>query len=96
MAGLPGAGLLDWDTYGEVISHEMFQGTTQPVEVIIAAFAVGFCKPTGYDAGIVLGAYRHGKGRLVLNTLHILEQLGHQPTADRLLLNLIAWAAGSR
>jgi hypothetical protein len=95
MAGLPGAGLLDWDAYGDVISHKMFQGNPQPSDVIIAAFTVGFCTPTGYDAGIALGAYRHGKGRLVLNTLHILEQLGQQPTADHLLLNLIAWAAGN-
>lgn len=92
-AGLPGPGLLDWDACGEIISHEMFQGSAQPAEVIIAAFAVGYCKPTGYDAGIVLGAYRHGKGRLILNTLHLLEHLGSNPVADRLLLNLLAWAS---
>ena len=95
LAGLQGPGVLDWDYYGEVISHEMFQGSAQPVEPIVAAFAVGYCRPTGYESGIVLGAYPYGRGRLVLNALHLLENLGRHPAADRLTLNLIAWAAGA-
>ena len=67
-AGLQAPGVLDWNDYGDLIAHEMFQGPEQPAEPIVAAFAVGYCKPTGYDAGIALGAYRLGKGRLVLNT----------------------------
>lgn len=95
MAGLQGPGLLDWNYYGELIPHVMFQGRAQPTEPIIAAFAAGYCMPTGYDAGIALGSYRLGKGRLVLNAMTILEQVGRHPAADRLLLNLIAWAAGA-
>jgi len=95
MAGLQAPGILDWEYYGELIPHEMFQGAAQPVEPIIAAFTAGYCKPTGYDAGIALGAYRLGKGRLVLNALHILEQVGRHPAADRLLLNLIDWTTGA-
>jgi len=96
MAGLQGPGLLDWNYYGDLIPHEMFQGKTQPVEPIIAAFTTGYCKPTGYDAGIALGAYTLGKGRLILNTLHILEHLGSHPAADRLLLNFVSWGRGAK
>jgi len=92
-AGLQVPGLLDWNYYGDLISHEMFQGAAQPAEPIVAAFAVGYCKPTGYDAGIALGAYRLGKGRLILNTLKLLENIGRHPATDRLLLNLITWSS---
>jgi len=96
ISGLQGPGLLDWGIFGEVISHVMLQGGARPSEPIIAAFAVGYCKATGYDSGIVLGAYRHGKGRFILNALNILENVGRHPAADRLLLNLIAYGAGLR
>ena len=95
MAGLQAPGVLDWDYYDDLITHEMFRGTAQPVEPIIAALTVGYCMPTGYDAGIALGAYRLGKGRLILNALNILEHIGGHPAADRLLLNLIAWTTGA-
>jgi len=52
LAGLPGPGVLDWDYYDKVVSHEMFQGALQPDEAIVAAFAVGYCLPGGYDSGI--------------------------------------------
>jgi len=96
MAGLQGPGLLDWNYYGDLIPQEMFQGKTQPVEPIIAAFAVGYCKPTGYDAGIALGVYKLGKGRLVLNAMNVLKHVGHHPASDRLFLNLIVWAMGAK
>ncbi len=43
----------------------------------------------GVDAGVVT----YGQGRYVLSTLRILENLGSDPVADRLLMNLIRFAA---
>ena len=41
-----------------------------------------------------MGVYQFGDGKFVLNTFPILENLDEQPTADRLLLNLINYASG--
>lgn len=41
-----------------------------------------------------MGVYEFGEGKFVLNTFPLLENLDRQPAADRLLLNLINYAAG--
>lgn len=87
--GLPGRGIMDWDFYGPVIPHAFFEDQGTPDEVAAAAFAVGYSCPGGYASGLLVAAYRHGQGRLILNSLRILEHVGAHPAADRLLLNLI-------
>ena len=41
----------------------------------------------------MLGEYPLGAGRFILNTFNLLDQVGTHPAADRLLLNLIHYAA---
>ena len=43
----------------------------------------------GMDMGIV----PHGKGRYILSTLRLIENLGSDPVADRILYNLVRFAA---
>ncbi|VGO11991.1 Beta-galactosidase [Pontiella desulfatans] len=43
----------------------------------------------GMDMGIV----KHGDGRYVLSTLRLIENLGSDPVADKILFNLINWTA---
>ena len=43
----------------------------------------------------MLGAYPLGAGKVLLNTFNILDQVDKHPAADRLLLNLMAYAAES-
>lgn len=38
-----------------------------------AAFVVGYNMSGGYDSGVMMGPYRFGKGRLILNTLNLPE-----------------------
>ena len=90
--GLQAKGIMDWDYYGSVIPHHLFDGQDTPEEVIAAAFAVSYPCPGGYASGVLLGAYPFGAGRFYLNTLHILENVDQHPAADRLLLNLVAYA----
>jgi hypothetical protein len=92
--GLPSKGILDWYYYGPVIPHYVFDGQEKPDEVVAAAFATGYTAPGGYASGILLGSYRFGEGRFVVNTLPIMENVDSHPAADRLLLNLISYAAG--
>ena len=93
--GLQGRGLLDWYYYGPVIPNYLFDGQETPPEVIAAAFAAGYFTPGGYASGVLLGAYRFGEGRFILSTFPLLDQVGHHPAADRLLLNLVSFAAES-
>ncbi len=91
--GLQGPGVMDWDYYGPVIPHEIFEGQDTPDETIAAAFATGHHEyPRGYGSGLLIAAYRSGEGRFVLSTPNILENLDSHPAADRLLLNLISYA----
>lgn len=89
---LQAKGIMDWDYYGPVISHQYFEGQADPTEVIAACFAAGYCCKSGYASGIMMSRYAFGKGNFILNTFSILENVGRHPAADRLLLNLIAYA----
>ena len=94
-AGLQGNGILDWDYYGPVLPHYLFDGQDTPAEVIAAAFAAGYSTPGGYASGVLLGSYKFGAGHFFVNTFPILENIDTHPAADRLLLNLIENAAAS-
>jgi hypothetical protein len=93
--GLQGPGIMDWDYYGPVIPHEIFEGQETPDETMAASFATGnYIYPRGYGSGLLIAMYKVGEGRLVLSTPYVLENLGSHPAADRLLLNLVHYAQG--
>lgn len=87
--------MLDWDDYGFTTPQYLFAGQGAPDDVAAAGFAVGYPSPSGVVAGLVLGSYRLGAGRVVLNTFRILETLDTSPYAGRLLLNLVEHAAAT-
>ena len=93
--GLQGNGILDWYYYGSLIPRHVFEGLQSPDEVIAASFATGYCGggSRGYESGLLMSAHRLGSGRLVLSTFPVLENLDGEPAADRMLLNLIRYAA---
>jgi beta-galactosidase len=92
-AGLQGNGIMDWDYYGPLLSPYLYEGQETPDEVAAAGFIVGHANYADrYTAGVVLGTYRCGAGSFVVNTLNLLDHLDSHPAADRLLLNLLAWA----
>jgi hypothetical protein len=91
--GLQAGGIMDWDYYGPVISHTLFELQNEPANVIVAAFASGYCCPSGYASGIMMAEYAFGKGRFITNTFSILGNIDVHPAADRLLLNMIHYAA---
>ena len=93
--GLPAGGLLPWEVYDQVIPHNVFVGLPDAEEIVAAAFATGYPRPGGYLGGVLLGSYRYGAGRLILNTLRILEHVGRHPAADRLLLNMVRYSTAT-
>jgi hypothetical protein len=92
--GLPGAGILDWYYWGPLVPRLVFEDQADPDEVIAASFAAGYNTAGGYAAGVLMGAYRFGSGRFLLNAFPVLENLDAVPAADRMLLNMIRWGSG--
>ena len=87
--GLPSGGLLDYAFYQNVISDTRWAGLDASAEFAAASIDASF----NYDSGMLLAVYRLGAGRIVLNTLSVCEQLGQDPVAERLLRNMIRYAA---
>jgi hypothetical protein len=46
-----------------------------------------------YSSGLLVSVYNLGAGRFILNALRILENLGRDPVAERLLRNMLRYAA---
>ena len=87
--GLP-TGLMDYTYYRELISDLVLVGQDPPAEAVAGAIKAS----QDYGSGLMLAVYPLDRGRIVLNTLLIRENLGTHPAADRLLLNLLRFAAG--
>jgi len=87
--GLP-TGLLDWATYRNIVPHEgkCLKDLGGPDEVVSGALQTSY----GYKSGPYVAVYRHGSGRIIMNTLNIRESLGQDPVAERLLRNLLNYA----
>jgi len=88
--GLQGKGVMDWDFYGPVIPHFIFEGQDTPDDVAAAAFALCHsAAPAGYACGLLTAGYNFGAGRFCVNSLNILGNIDQHPAADRLLLNFV-------
>ena len=88
--GLPSGGLMDYTFYRELIPDYRFSGQDTPSEAVAGSFRTS---APGHLAELMLAVYDFGSGRFVLNSLRIRQELGHDPTAERLLRNLLRFAA---
>jgi hypothetical protein len=89
--GLPSGGVLDYTFFRNIIPRggRAWSGLDVPEDLLCG----GIRAQLGYQSGLLLATYRLGAGRFVLNTLHIRENLGADPVAERLLRNLLNYAA---
>jgi hypothetical protein len=97
--GLQGKGVMDWQYYDQVIPQFIFMGLDAPGDVAAVAFATGYQDGSlgdlfrnGYASGLLFAGYRFGSGWFYLNTFPLLENLDTNPTADRMLLNIVRYA----
>jgi hypothetical protein len=88
--GLPSGGLLDYTFYREIIPDTVLVGQDPPAEAVAGAIKAS----QDYSSGLMLAVYESGAGKIILNTLLIRENLGTHPAAERLLRNLLNYAAG--
>jgi len=86
--GLP-TGLLDYALYRQLIPDVAWTGQDAPAEAVCGATDASL----NYAGGLMLSVHQLGAGRFVLNALRIREHLGVDPVADRLLVNLLRYAA---
>jgi len=87
--GLPAGGILDTTFYRDIISNTGFSGQQVPSEVVAGMIDAS----SNYGSALTLGIYKLGSGRFFLNTLRIREFLPSHPGAERLLLNMLRYAA---
>jgi hypothetical protein len=87
--GLPCGGLMDYTFFREIIPDLAWVGQDPPAEVVAGATNTS----QDYSAGLTVAVYHFGAGRFILNTLLIRENLAHHPVAERLLRNMLNYAA---
>ena len=87
--GLPSGGLMDYTFYREIIPDVVLSGQDPPAEAVAGAIKAS----QDYSSGLMVAVYESGAGRFILNTLLIRENLGTNPVAERLLRNLLNYAA---
>jgi hypothetical protein len=92
LAGLPCGGILDYTFYRDIISATVFRNLPSPVEAICGAIQTSG-GPEDYCSDLLVAEYPFAAGRVVLNSLNLEDNIGKVPAADRLLLNLINYAA---
>jgi hypothetical protein len=90
--GLPAPGLMDYTFYRDLIPDIAFTGQDPPPEAVAGATNTAI----GYSSGLLVAVYPLGSGKFILNTLNIRENLGPNPPAERLLRNLLRYAATAK
>ena len=87
--GLPAACILDPTFYREVNPSSGWTCQDVPAEAVAGAINTS----QAYTSGLTVAVYRLGAGQFTLNTLRIRENLGADPVAERLLRNMLRYAA---
>jgi len=90
--GLPAGGLMDYTFYRELIPDVVLVPREPPAEAVAGAIKAS----QDYASGLMVSVHRLGQGRFILNTLLIRENLGTHPAAERLLRNMLRYAAGNQ
>ena len=89
--GLPCGGLMDYTFYREIIPDWRYWGQEMPAESVAGAFRNS--NMAECHAELMLSVYNLGAGRFILNSLRVRQELGRDPTAERLLRNMLRYAA---
>jgi hypothetical protein len=87
--GLPAGGLMDYTVYRDIIPDAAFVGQEPPDDVV----AAGINASQPYSSGVFVGVYQLAAGRFVLNSLRVRDNLDRSLVAERLLRNLLNYAA---
>jgi hypothetical protein len=87
--GLPCGGLMDYSFYRDVIPDIVYAGQDAPLEAVAGAVNAAI----DYSSGLLVAVYQLGAGRIILNTLSLLDSWATSPVATILLGNMLRYAA---
>ncbi len=82
---------MDYTFYQEIIPDTVWSGQNPPAEAV----AGGIKASQDYSSGLLVSVYNLGAGHFILNALRIRENLGRDPVAERLLRNMLRYAASA-
>jgi len=88
--GLPSGGIMDLHYYRNIVPTDKVMMQMQNPDEAVAG-AINAC--LDYASGLYVGVYKLGAGRFVISNLQILENLGTDPAAERLLRNMLNYLA---
>jgi len=77
------------DRYGQLLGGEFFSAVTDPQQTVVMRL---YCTTATTWDGLMVGIYHHHAGKFTINTFDLIGNLGN-PAADRMLLNMAAYAA---
>ena len=86
--GLP-AKVMTPDSYGQLSGGEFFSGVAAPQQSVVMRL---YCTMGTTWDGLMVGIYQHHAGKFTINAFDLVGNLGN-PAADRMLLNMAAYAA---
>ena len=87
--GLPAPGFMDYTFWREIIPDIRYVPQETPDEALAGAIRTSL----GYTSELMVAVYRLGAGRFIVNTLQVGQNLGKDPVAERLLRNMLRYAA---
>ncbi len=90
--GLPAGCLMDLTFYRDLTPLEWF-AIPERLDAQAEMIAPCFILKGNYAAGAVVMGLPFGEGKILLSSLLLAENLGRHPAADRLVLNLLRYAA---
>jgi len=88
--GLPSGGIMDLHYYRNIVPTDKVMMQMQNPDEAVAG-AINAC--LDYASGLYVGVYKLGAGRFIISNLQILENLGTDPAAERLLRNMLNYLA---
>ena len=91
--GLPCGGIMDYRFYEGIINDKVFCRKQPPQEAVCGAILACGPDSSGSRSDLAISVDRLGEGRFILNSLRIRGRLGRHPAADRLLRNMLNYAA---
>lgn len=89
--GLPCGGLMDYTFYREMIPDYRYWGQDIPEESVAGAIRTSIAGQCHSE--LMLSVHSLGAGRFILNSLRVRQELGQDPTAERLLRNMLRYVA---
>jgi hypothetical protein len=89
--GLPCGGIMDYRFYRDILGDQVLCLRQPPHEAVCGAMFA--CGGDGSRSDLVISVDRLGEGRFIVHSLRIRESLGSHPAAERLLRNMLNYAA---